>query len=57
VGTKKANNKDPNKITLLIRDEYGNRISYIPLYLEIDITRKLTDGELLQTSIPIELSG
>ncbi len=57
VATKKANDKDPNKITLLMRDEYGNRISYIPLYLEIDITRKLTDGELLQTNIPIELSG
>jgi hypothetical protein len=52
---KQANDKDDNKLSLALRDQYGNRISSMPNYLEIDVTRILTNGQLLKMEIPTEL--
>ena len=52
---KQANNNDKNPIILSLRDQYGNRISSIPLYLAIDVKRTLKNGQLLKIDIPNEL--
>ena len=52
---KRANDKDDSKLSLALRDQYGNRISSVPNYLSIDITRTLTNGQLLKIDIPTEL--
>ncbi|MFO0764255.1 MAG: hypothetical protein U0518_05405 [Candidatus Gracilibacteria bacterium] len=54
---KQANNNDKNPIILSLRDQYGNRISSIPLYLAIDVKRTLKNGQLLKIDIPNELRG
>ena len=55
--SKKANDKEGNKVKLLLRDEYGNRIYNQAWLLTIDITRTLKDGYTTLTNIPAELNG
>ena len=53
--TKQASNNDKNSVVLSLRDQYGNRISSVPNYLAIDLTRTLANGQLLKIDIPTEL--